>query len=353
MAEPLLFLEELPDEVTATIETRERALAALGSASGGLEFVVQRLQRWLPGSTVRVAFLGGDAELHADIAQLAGTIGEHGNLVLDFGFDANTGNYRTWSEDDDEYGAEIRVSFDQGGFFSLVGTDSIAEDIGPPSGKVGGRPGQRSLNLGGFHIQRPASWKGTVLHEFLHALSFHHEHANFRGPCQLAFRWEDDSDYVPTTDSRGVFVPDPAGRRPGIYTYLAGAPNFWSRAKVDHNLKEVRGPGIEASEFDRASVMLYRFPTLFYRTANSDCAPSGDGQSLSDGDQSGLRSLYPSETDASEDIAEGKRSLLGELTSRDAASGAELESMGTSRAGRSRALAPSVDCLKRQLAGRY
>jgi hypothetical protein len=176
MAEPLLFLEELPDEVTATIESRDRALAALGSASGGLEFVVQRLQ---------------------------------------------------------------------------------------------------------------------------------------------------------------------------------GAPNFWSRAKVDHNLREVRGPGIEASAFDRASVMLYRFPALFYRTANSDCMPQGDGQSLSEGDRSGLRSLYPSEPDASEEVAEGKRSLLGELASRDAAPEAGLESMGPPPAGLSRALAPSVHCLKRQLGGRY
>jgi hypothetical protein len=353
MADPLLFLEELPDDVTATIETRERALAALGSASGGLEFVVQRLQRWVPGSTVRVAFLGGDSELHQDIAQLAGSIGEHGNITVDFGFDANTGSYRTWSEDDEEYEAEIRVSFDQGGYFSLVGTDSIAGDIGPPSGKVGGRPGQRSLNLGGFHIQRPASWRGTVLHEFLHALSFHHEHANFRGPCQLAFRWEDDPAYVPTTDSRGVFVPDSEGRRPGIYTYLAGAPNFWSRAKVDHNLKEVRGPGIEASAFDRASVMLYRFPALFYRTANSDCAPQGDGQSLSNGDRAGLQSLYPSEPGAGEEVAEAKRGLIRELSSGGAAPGPGMESMGASPAGSSPVLAPSVDCLKRQLKGRY
>ena len=349
MTEPLLFLEELPDEVTATIEARERALAALGSASGGLEFVVQRLQRWVPGSTVRVAFLGGDTELHQDIAEVAGSIGERCNLVLDFGFDAETGSYRTWSADDEEHRAEIRVSFDQGGFFSLVGTDSIAEDVGPPTGAVGGRPGQRSLNLGGFHIQRPASWMGTVLHEFLHALSFHHEHANFRGPCQLAFRWEDDVGYIPTKDSRGVFVQDSIGRRPGIYTYLSGAPNFWSRGKVDHNLKEVRGPGIEVSAFDRASVMLYRFPALFYRTPNSDCAPRGDGQSLSEGDTSGLENLYPSDSEAVAHVEEEKRGLLEELVSRDSDSEEGLESAGPPDARLTEALAPSVDSLKRQL----
>jgi hypothetical protein len=41
--------------------------------------------------------------------------------------------------------------------------------------------------------------------------------------------------------------------------------------------------------------MLYRFPALFYRSFPSPCAPSGNGQSLSQGDLDGLRHLYPSE----------------------------------------------------------
>ena len=46
MTEELFVLEETPDDVQATIEARDRALASLGSSSGGLEFTVDRLRRF-------------------------------------------------------------------------------------------------------------------------------------------------------------------------------------------------------------------------------------------------------------------------------------------------------------------
>ena len=48
--------------------------------------------------------------------------------------------------------------------------------------------------------------------------------------------------------------------------------------------------------------MLYRFPALFYRTQPSPCAPSGNGQQLSDGDKRALDLLYPKQTEAVEEI---------------------------------------------------
>jgi hypothetical protein len=115
-----------------------------------------------------------------------------------------------------------------------------------------------------------------------------------RGPCQQAFRFEDDPGYIKTEDSRGAFIADSAGRRPGIYTYLSGFPNFWNKAKVDFNLKsEMDDPDLVAGPFDRSSVMLYRFPAHFYSDPHSTCLPAGDGESLSEGDRRGLRLLYP------------------------------------------------------------
>jgi hypothetical protein len=152
-----------------------------------------------------------------------------------------------------------------------------------------------------------------VRHEFLHALGFHHSHQNMRGPCQASFRWEDDEGYQPTRDERGTFIPDPSGRRPGIYTYLGGFPNFWDRAKVDHNLKTEEDPRLVVGPFDRASVMLYRFPDLFYKTVPNSCAPSGDGQSLSEGDRRGLQLLYPGLAAEVEAAVERQRAILSAM----------------------------------------
>jgi hypothetical protein len=66
--------------------------------------------------------------------------------------------------------------------------------------------------------------------------------------------------------------------------------------------------------FDRKSVMLYRFPPLFYRVDPSPCAPEGDGEELSEGDVRGLRLLYPQPADrVLESQAERRRHLLESL----------------------------------------
>ncbi|MBM7505833.1 hypothetical protein ACFPER_01870 [Agromyces aurantiacus] len=308
-----MLLESLPDETVAAIEVRDRWRRRASSGAAGLEFIVTDLGRWPVGSTVRVAFLGGDTALHDDIVSATQQITDSCNLRLDFGRDPGTGAYRRWTTADTEYAAEIRVSFDADGYFSLVGTDSTDPTIGRPGDPVGGHPGSRSLNLGEYDTDRPAKWEGTVRHEFLHALGFHHSHQNMRGTCESEFRWEDDDGYVPTTDARGVFVPDAAGKRPGIYTFLAGPPNRWSRAKVDHNLRTEEDPDVIAGPFDAASVMLYRFPDFFYRSNPSSCAPTTDGQNLSDGDRRGLNVLYPHTADELADLRSRAGSALGSI----------------------------------------
>jgi hypothetical protein len=304
-----VVLDDLPDELAATIEVRDAWIASLPASATGMEFLVADLQRWTPGMRLRVAFLDGTTGLHRDIAEATRQITDACNLELDFGVDEQTGEFRRWTEDDTDYAAEIRVSFDQTGFWSLVGTDSTDQTIGNPAGIVGGHPWQRSLNLGGFTTRRPDRWQGTVRHEFMHALAFKHAHQNMRGPCQDEFRWDDDPGYVPTTDDGGRFVPDAAGRRPGIYTYLAGFPNFWARAKVDHNLRTADDATSVAGRFDNASVMLYRFEPFFYASDPSPCAPTGDGSSVSEEDKRGLRLLYPSTQPELQALTEQRREL--------------------------------------------
>jgi hypothetical protein len=285
--------ESLPDEVVAGLEVRDAWRKELAANTAGLEFIVSDIVRWPVGSVVRVAFLDGTPTLHGEVASATTQIADAANLALDFGHDPASGTYRRWTTTDTEYAAEIRVSFDQGGYWSLLGTDSTDPTI-VPSGPIGGRPSQRSLNLGGYKTSKPPGWQGTVRHEFLHALGFQHEHQNMRGPCQADFRWENDPGYVPTTNAQGVFGADVQGRRPGIYTYLAGPPNGWSRAKVDHNLKTQDNLDSVAGPFDPKSVMLYRFGKLFYESDPSPCAPTGPGLELSESDKRGLELLYPS-----------------------------------------------------------
>lgn len=288
-------LDDLPDHVTASLEARAKWFASLPQGNNpGFDFFVDDLQAWSPGQTVKVAFLGGTSALHKDIADATTEITANSNIFLDFGLNSATGEYRRWSTSDAAHAAEIRVSFDQPGFFSLVGRDSSNPSVGAPGQAVGGRANQRSLNLAGFDITRPASWKKTTRHEFLHALSFNHEHQSPIGGCDAQFRWEDDAGYQFTQDANGRFITDANGKRPGIYTYLSGAPNHWSRSKVDHNLRQAPAGSGTVGAFDRDSIMLYRFPALFYVSDPNPCAPLGTGENLSAGDIAGLKHLYPS-----------------------------------------------------------
>jgi len=306
-----IILDNMPDDVIAGMEARQNLFASLPPSESGEAYFAEDLLRWDASEPVRVAFLGGNTELHQRIVEATDQITESCNIRLDFGFDSGTGQFRTWSTSDGSFAAEIRVSFDQAGYFSLVGRDSINRSIGSPIGAVGGRPNQRSLNLGGFDQFLPSGWQKTTRHEFLHALAFHHEHSSPDSGCDSQFRWENDPGYVPTQDAQGRYVNDSQGRRPGIYTYLAGYPNFWSRGKVDHNLRQAQhDPQSSHGPFDRASIMLYRFPALFYVSSTSHCIPLGAGQDLSQGDIAGLLHLYPVQDDELEVLAERKSAVM-------------------------------------------
>ena len=62
------LLEALPDDVVASMEVRDGWRRQLAADTAGLEFIVSDLASGRPAQTVRVAFLDGDAALHAHIA---------------------------------------------------------------------------------------------------------------------------------------------------------------------------------------------------------------------------------------------------------------------------------------------
>jgi len=303
-----MLAEAYPDDIQAALEARERFSRNLPATVDGvgLEFVIETLKRWTPGQTVRVAFQGGNTALHQQIADTAVDWLQYGNLKLDFGKNAHTGAFRTWKLADTEYVAEIRISFDDRGYYSVVGTDSIDRSIR--------LPGERSMNFGGFTLGLPADWKATVVHEFGHAFGFQHEHQHPIGGCDLDFRWEDDSGYVPTLDAQRQFIVDSAGRRPGIYTVLGGEPNVWPKAKVDHNLRQLENSrAFTVGPFDPHSIMKYYFGAWMFRDAERSHCFSQRNSVLSAQDKRGFGESYPTSPGDVQTIIDRQRGLVNSI----------------------------------------
>jgi len=280
-------MERYPDRLQARMELRQRMLSTLRLPASGLSprFILNLTKRWQPGQTLRVAFRGGDTSLHRDIATAVTEWAQYANLRFDFGVDAATGNYRSWSKSDTNFAADIRVGFDQSGYYSLVGNDSINRTIA--------KFGEESLNLEGFDRELPNDWKGVALHEFGHAIGFEHEHQSPVAPCD--FRFDDEPGYVPTTDSFGQYIPDSQNRRPGVYTLLGGPPNNWPRAVVDFNLKQLpESHAYGVGPFDKDSIMKYFFPDwMFVSGTASQCYTGAENLMISDGDKQGAARCYP------------------------------------------------------------
>ena len=288
------ILDAYPADLEAAIARTRTRREQLAMSSPELAWIADDLARWPNDDVITVAFLGGSHDLHEAIASVAAEITDSCGIALCFGEAPAAQGYRRWSVDDVHYQADIRVSFDQQGYWSLVGTDSIASDLAPSELGVGGAPHQRSLNLGGFDRRLTEGWRRIVLRQFLHALALGHEQ-DLVSQYQQDFRWNDDVGYEPTTDRSGRFVADAEDRRPGIYTYLSGAPNHWDKTMVDHNLRTPAIRSAVAGDFDVESVMSYRLAPLFYKSSPSPWAPTSEGDDLSDGDVRSLRLLYPSD----------------------------------------------------------
>jgi len=281
--------QRLPDHVVAGVERRDRFFASRLPRRGreGDEFVFERDKTWGPGSTVTVAFNGGSDDLRDKIAGVAQVWGQHAKVNLDF---KKEGAYRTWSPQDTAYAAQVRIGFADRGYWSAVGTDSADPLV------MG--PGEPSMNFTRFAVALPRDWSATVLHEFGHALGFHHEHQNLHGGCQDQFRWDDDPGYVPTRDSFRQFVPDGRGRRPGLYTQLGGPPNNWSKQTVDFNLgKLTKENAYTTSTFDPASIMKYFFEAGMFVNGDRSRCFSRRNEALSRFDEIGAVTAYPADAD--------------------------------------------------------
>jgi hypothetical protein len=219
-----------PDAYTpGAVPERER-LAAL------------RAKLWPPDQRVlHVRFLGGDPRLHTKVARFAQEWSRYGQMLFVF---------------DGAADALVRVAFDPGASWSLVGTDAL-DPLLPPDAPT--------MNLGWLTPATPNDEVAAlVLHEFGHVLGLVHEH---QSPA-AAIPWD----------------------RAAVYAFYAGPPNYWSPAEVDRNvLERYSHTQTNHSAFDPHSIMLYPIPGEL----TGGRLTVGWNRSLSEPDKRHLGSLYP------------------------------------------------------------
>lgn len=117
----------------------DRALVSR-SAAPGLEYVVVLPNKWAQKQSLRVCFVGGNDMLRARILLIASVWIDKTNLPLD----AGGPNGRTCGNLD---ASEIRIGFNEPGYWSYIGNDSLSEELVSN--------GLTSMNFQGFDVNPP------------------------------------------------------------------------------------------------------------------------------------------------------------------------------------------------------
>ena len=195
--------------------------------------------QWANGSVIKVRFVGGSSYVRNKVTQYAKSWEAYANVTFQFVADNAS--------------ADVKVSFDPTGrSWSYIGTDAKRQSV--------------SMNYGWFtDSTSDTEFRRTTVHEFGHALGMEHEQSH--------------------PDSN---IP---WNKQVVYNDLAGAPNFWDKATVDHNVFAVNSrTGLNYTPYDRSSIMHYPIKAS-WTTNNVTIAPNNS--TISQGDIAFVKKYYP------------------------------------------------------------
>ncbi len=232
-------IEENPDNATMRRGPNGRGR----DSSGPFELALTTEKLWSTGRVLRVRFLDGTASVQNKVKDFAKEWENHANIKLDFV---------------DSGAAEIRVSFQQSGSWSYLGTDNLVID-----------PTEATMNFGWLDEQSTdEEYSRVVIHEFGHALAAIHEHQN---PV-AGIPWNEDA----------VFR---------YYRITQG----WTDAQTFHNvLRRHDASKTNFSQFDPKSIMQYAVPNAL----TIDDFEIGWNRVLSDMDKQFIGTIYPGKAPA-------------------------------------------------------
>ena len=255
MRRPRICFERIVPDAQDPEQHVRRALRAEMVASAGRKLQagevaqVARMalvvsKRWGSGYVLRCRFLDGSAKMRKKVRTLAREWEKYAKVTLKF-----------VTKDP----AEVRISFyADDGSWSAVGRDALNTGYFPAH--------QPTMNFGWVRDDSDAAEdRAVILHEFGHALGCIHEHQS------------------PTFDRKW--------NRDAVFQYFQGPPNYWDQAAIQSNVLDKYSPkGIQATEFDPRSIMLYAFDAELFADGKG---PTNENTQLSTQDRGMIKRMYP------------------------------------------------------------
>lgn len=191
-------------------------------------------RKWKNGRTIKVGFIDGPDWARKQVMEIGSRWTRYANLHF----------VETPAPE-----AEIRITFREGGSWSMMGNGALGVRTGP------------TMQLG-WYVNHPGD--AVVLHEFGHLLAFPHEQFHPERDCQY--------------------------NRANVINDLSGPPNNWSVQQIEFNVLRPPWSGDTFTKYNPKSIMHYAQPAHWFY--DPSCAV-GPNNTLSRLDKKGAAMWYP------------------------------------------------------------